>query len=148
LYRRKKRPEIGDAGLWLQSTCFPRSYEQQAQKVRADHAQRNNPARQASRGERPIEQHHSAYGHAITVTADDVFFNFSSPDPEFLKFYSSANNGTFLCYQAYAFCGGTGAGIDIEVAGASDPFQSMTGNQVIAFRCPGAFNLGNVAPRL
>jgi hypothetical protein len=74
-----------DAGLWLQSTCFPRSYEQQAQKVRADHAQRNNPARQASRGERPIEQHHSAYGHAITVTADDVFFNFSSPRSRIFK---------------------------------------------------------------
>jgi hypothetical protein len=71
-------------------------------------------------------------GNAITVTADHVFFNFSDPDPEFLKFYSSANNGTFLCFQTYAFCGGTGAGIDIEVAGGSDPFQSMTGNQVIA----------------
>jgi hypothetical protein len=59
-----------------------------------------------------------------------------APDPEFLKFYSSANNGTFLCYQTYAFCGGTGAGIDIEVAGASDPFQSMTGNQVIASVVP------------
>jgi hypothetical protein len=69
---------------------------------------------------------------AITVTADNVFFNFSDPNQDFLKFYSSANNGTFLCYQTFAFCGGTGAGIVIEVAGAADPFQSMTGNQLIA----------------
>ena len=69
---------------------------------------------------------------AITVTADNVFFNFSDPNQDFLKFYSSSNNGTFLCFQTFAFCGGTGAGIVIVVAGAVDPFQSMTGNQVIA----------------
>src|SRR5271154_2201997 len=28
---------------------------------------------------------------AITVTADNVFFNFSDPNQDFLKFYSSAN---------------------------------------------------------
>ena len=72
---------------------------------------------------------------AITVTADNVYFNFSDPNPDYLKFYASGQGGpsdTVLCFQTYAICGGTGAGIVIDVKGASDPFQSMTGNQIIA----------------
>jgi len=76
-------------------------------------------------------------GHTITVTADHVYFDFSSPNIDFLKFYTGA--GDILCFQtasasAENFCGGggVGAGIVILVAGAPDPFLAMTGNQAIA----------------
>jgi hypothetical protein len=70
-------------------------------------------------------------GNAITATNNQVLFNFSDSDPEYVKFYLSGDpGGTFLCFQTYAACGGTGPGIVLDVAG--DPFQSETGNQVIA----------------
>jgi hypothetical protein len=77
-----------------------------------------------------------ALGNAITVTANQVLFNFSDPDPEYVEFYLSSNPLIFLCFQTYAApaCGGTGPGI---VIGAStDQFQSETGNQVIASATP------------
>lgn len=76
-------------------------------------------------------------GNTISVTDDQVFFDFSSTNLDFLKFYTGA--GDILCFQTASasnesFCGGggVGAGIVILVAGAPDPFLPMTGNQVIA----------------
>jgi len=54
--------------------------------------------------------------------------------PEFLEFYLSGaglGSGPVLCFQTYAACGGSGSGIVI-LTSAGDPFQSVTGNQVIA----------------
>jgi hypothetical protein len=73
-------------------------------------------------------------GNAITATNNQVLFNFSDSAQDFLKF-SDSTGTTFLCFQTYAACGGTGPGIVLDVAG--DPFQSETGNQVIASAVPG-----------
>jgi len=73
-------------------------------------------------------------GNALTATDSQVLFNFSDSAPDFLKFFNSAGT-TLLCFQTYAACGGTGPGIVLDVAG--DPFQSETGNQVIASAVPG-----------
>lgn len=72
-------------------------------------------------------------GKTITVTADHVYFDFSSSNADFLKFYTG--DGSMLCFQTASAesCGtARGAGIVIFVAGAPDPFSPMTGNQVIA----------------
>jgi hypothetical protein len=68
--------------------------------------------------------------NAVTVTDSQVLFNFSNSSPDFLEFYSNSNPGTLLCFQTYVVCGGTGPGIVLLVNG--DPFQSVTGNVVIA----------------
>jgi hypothetical protein len=72
-------------------------------------------------------------GHTITVTADHVYFDFSSRTPDFLKFYTG--DGSMLCFQTASAesCGAArGAGIVIFVAGAPDPFLPVTGNEIIA----------------
>jgi hypothetical protein len=72
---------------------------------------------------------------AVTVTSEYVFFNYSDTNDDFVKFYTDGGS-TFLCFQTYAVCGGTGAGIVIQIGGALDPFQPMTGNQIIASAAP------------
>jgi hypothetical protein len=74
-------------------------------------------------------------GHTISVTADHVYFDFSSSTSDFLKFYTSGSGSSFLCFQTASAesCGAyRGAGIVIVVEGAPDPFLPMTGNEIIA----------------
>ncbi|MBC9876369.1 PEP-CTERM sorting domain-containing protein [Bradyrhizobium sp. INPA01-394B] len=75
-------------------------------------------------------------GHTISVTNTQVFFDFSSPEADALKFYTGA--GDTLCFQTASagLCGAGGAGITILVAGAPDPFLPMSGNQPIASAVP------------
>jgi hypothetical protein len=74
-------------------------------------------------------------GNAISVTADHVYFDFSSPNSDYLKFYTSGSASSFLCFQTASAesCGSyRGAGIVIVVEGAPDPFVPMTSNSIIA----------------
>lgn len=68
-------------------------------------------------------------GNSITATDNQVLFNFSNSGQEYVEFYLGSG-GALLCFQTYAACGGTGAGIVIEVAG-NTLFQSQIGNSVI-----------------